>query len=374
MGYERFILNKRFFSKIFSILLFIAFVATVFLFPNWYLTQVNKVRGMYLVWKGDRALRKLEIQKAIGYYLNGLELYPGHYGAWFNLGNIYVLYEDYYSAADAYENAIKYNPNYVIARMNYGIISAERLGDFDGAIDQYNTILGIRRKLVYIPYVFNNLKSYKTNIGLAYYNMGVAYRQKSIYEENARGYQEELNLKKSISYYKEAIKILKDNYDAYYNLALAFHLYGDLRSAGLAYCKAIEIEPLNYDAHYNLALLLRELKFYKEAIVEMQKATLLITENDGSSYRQQYVFQVLNDISRRFMETKGKINYIVENENENESTMEAAANSINFDTGHFTLDSDFDKSMYKNFKKCGSMKLFVEEGTDVDDILTRETF
>ena len=219
-------MNRRIFSKIFSILFVIAFVVTVFLFPNWYVTQINKVRGMYLVWKGDRALRKLEIQDAIGYYLKGLEFYPGHYSAWFNLGNIYVLYEDYYSAADAYENAIKYNPNYVIARMNYGIISAERLGDFDGAIDQYNTILGIRRKLVYIPYVFNNLKSYKTNIGLAYYNMGVAYRQKSIYEENARGYQEELNLKKSITYYKEAIKILKDNYDAYYNLGLAFQLYG----------------------------------------------------------------------------------------------------------------------------------------------------
>ena len=167
---------------------------------------------------------------------------------------------------------------------------------------------------------------------------------------------------------------MKDNYDAYYNLGLAFQLYGDLRSAGLAYCRAIEVEPLNYDAHYNLALLLRELKFYKEAIVEMQKATLLITETDRSSYRQQYVFQVLNDISRRYMETKGRINYLVENENENESTMEAAAKSVNFDNGHFSMDSDFDQSMYKNFRKCGSLKLFIEEGVDVDEILTRQTF
>ena len=100
----------------------------------------------------------------------------------------------------------------------------------------------------------------------------------------------------------------------------------------------------------------------------------MITENDKSSYRQQYVFQVLNDISRRYMETKGRINYLVENENENESTMDAAAKSVNFDKGHFTMDNDFDKSMYENFQKCGSLKLFVEEGVDVDEILTRQTF
>ena len=268
-------MNRRKFSKIFSILFFIAFVVTVYLFPNWYVTQINKVRGMYLVWQGDKALRKLEIQDAIGYYLKGLELYPGHYSAWFNLGNIYVLYEDYYSAADAYENAIKYNPNYVIARMNYGIISAERLGDFDGAIDQYNTILGIRRKLVYIPYVFNNLKSYKTNIGLAYYNMGVAYRQKSIYSDGDIT-QQSYYLLEAIKAYKEAIKYLKNDYDAFYNLALAYHLNKDYNLAGLNYCRAIELGPMNYEAHYNLAVLLQEMKHYKEAYEEMEKANTLI--------------------------------------------------------------------------------------------------
>ena len=368
MGYERFILNKRFFSKIFSILLFIAFVATVFLFPNWYLTQVNKVRGMYLVWKGDRALRKLEIQKAIGYYLNGLELYPGHYGAWFNLGNIYVLYEDYYSAADAYENAIKYNPNYVIARMNYGIIAAERLGDFDGAIDQYNTILGIRRKLVYIPFVFSNLRSYKTNMGLAHYNKGVAYRQKYIYQEGKKDYELKY-LKYAIASYKEAIKILQDSYDAHYNLGLAYHLYGDYRNAGLAYCKAIELEPFNYEAHYNLAILLRHLKYYKESVVEMQKATTLLTENEGMSNRQRYVFDVLNDISRTYMETKGKINYLVDNVSEDLTPNEVAAGNVTYVKGHLVMSDDFDEAILQNYSTCGSYSIFVKEEEDEDEIL-----
>ena len=69
------------------------------------------------------------------------------------MGNLYVIYEDYYSAVDAYEKAFEYNPKMVIARMNYGIVSAEKLGDFDGAIDQYNEIIKTKRHLLSIPFV-----------------------------------------------------------------------------------------------------------------------------------------------------------------------------------------------------------------------------
>ena len=72
----------------------------------------------------------------------------------------------------------------VIARMNYGIISAEKLGDFDGAIDQYDEILKTKRHLLSIPFVYSNRKSYKVNKGLAYYNKGVAYKQKYVYIED----------------------------------------------------------------------------------------------------------------------------------------------------------------------------------------------
>lgn len=365
-------MNKRKLSKIFSTLVMLAIVVTACMYPAWYVTQINKVRGMYLVWRGDRALRKYKFQQAIDYYNRGLILFPGHYSAWFNLGNIYVVYEDYYSAVDAYENAIKHNPNYVIARMNYGIVSAERLGDFDGAISQYKTILGIRQKLpIYIPYVFNNMKSFKTNIGLAYYNMGLAYRQKSLYAGDMREY-EALYLKEAIKNYIEAVKILKNNYDAHYNLGLAYHIYGDFRKAGLMYCKAIELAPLNYDAHYNLSILLRNLKFYKESIVEMQKATMLITEKDGVSNRQRYIFDVLNDISRRYMENKEALNYMVDkvsSEDADETPNEAAAGAITYINGHFVMSDDFDKAMMENYRKCGSYHIFADEEDAIDDII-----
>ena len=129
---------KKFFSGLFTLLIIAAIGGLVYLHPEFFNRQLDKVRGVYYVHKGDKALKKQKLQKAINYYNTALRLYPEHYGAWYNLGNIYVVYEDYYSAVDAYEKAFEYNPKMIIARMNYGIVSAEKLGDFDGAINQYD--------------------------------------------------------------------------------------------------------------------------------------------------------------------------------------------------------------------------------------------
>jgi len=348
--------KKIIFRRIFSFLLIVAFIASIFIYPNWYNRQINKAKGMYYVAKGDKYLRKQKFQKAIDNYLIGLDLYPEHYGAWFNLGNIYVAYEDFYSAIDAYGNAIKYNPNYVLARMNYGIISVEKLGNFDEAIDQYNKIIEIKRKLVYIPFVFNNLRSYKTNIGLAYYNKGVAYRQKSTYLDQEWHLQQQYLLE-AIKSYQEAVKILKKDYDARYNLALAYHLNKDYNLAGLTYCKAIELAPMNYEAHYNLAILLNHLKYYKEALSEMHKANTLIASNDGGSNRQRYVFDVMNDVTRMILQEDDGMKYLMEKFDQGpESQVE-----LTYVNGRLVATDDLDKAMIKNFQTCASKSIFLED-------------
>jgi len=343
--------------KFINFVLIVAFIASIFVYPQWYKKQINKVRGMHYVAKGDKALRKAKFQKAVDLYLYGLRLYPEHYGAWLNLGNIYVAFEDYYSAVDAYENAIKYNPHYVMARMNYGIISSEKLGDFDGAIAQYKEILGIRRKLVYIPFVFSNLRSYKTNMGLAYYNMGVAYRQKSLYSENNYDYQVHF-LREAIKAYEEAVKILKKDYDARYNLALAYHLYGDYNNAGLTYCKAIELSPMSYEAHYNLAILLRHLKKYKEAYNEMEKANTLIASKDGISNRQRYVFDVMNDVTKLVLMEEDGSQWLMEKFN---TEMDARNAGMTYVNGKLVASEDLDKAMLQNFQTCTAKSVFLDD-------------
>ena len=306
-------------------------------------------------------------QKAIEEYKKGLDLYPEHYGAWFNLGNLYVVYEDYYSAVDAYSNAIKYNPNYVLARMNYGIVSSEKLGDFDGAIAQYDKIINIRRTPVYIPFVFNNLRSYKTNIGLAYYNKGVAYRQKSTYLDNSVE-NKQMYLLKAIEAYREAVKILKKDYDARYNLALAYHINGDYNLAGLTYCKAIELQPLNYEAHYNLAVLLNHLKYYKESLKEMHKANTILSGTDGDTNQTRYVFEVMSDVTRQILKDDNGLKYLSE---EFDKDKNSSVGGLTYVNGRVVASEKLDEAMVKNLQTCSAISVFRDEDSfDDDDFIT----
>lgn len=345
--------------KIVLIALFIGIVAFVYFNQHWVIRQYNKMVSFYYVYKGDKAYSHLKLNKSIEYYSRALRLYPQHYGAWFNLGNIYVVFEDYYSAVDAYEEAIRYNPKMMIARMNYGIVSAEKLGDFDGAIDQYNAIVNTKRHLISIPFVYSNKKSYKVNKGLAYYNKGLAYRQKAMYAGDDIMLQREC-LRQSIEAYKQAIKILKKHYDSVYNLALAYHLYGDYNNAGLTYCKAIAIAPMNYEAHFNLAVLLRHMKYYRESLEELEKATLLITDSEGASNRQRYVFDVMNDVTRTILSENEK-KYMVDKIVDPGDVVSIENNGITYVNGKIVSTADLDKAIMKNFKTCGSKAIFMDD-------------
>lgn len=351
---------KKFFSALFSLLLFAAIGASIYFYPEFYNTQLDKIRGMYYVYKGDKAYRQWKLQKAINYYQRAVTLYPAHYTAWYNLGNIYVAYEDYYSAVDSYEKAIEYNPKFIVARMNYGVISTEKLGDFDGAIDQYNEIINVKRKLWSIPFIFNNKRSTKMNRGLAYYNIGVAYKQKSIYSGNDWEMRRQYLLK-ALDAYSNSVKILKKDYDARYNLALTYHLLGEYNEAGKNYCKAMELSPMEYEAHYNLAILLRHMRYYKESLEELEKATSLITDSDGNTNRQRYVFDVMNDVTRTILagaDSKSLVEKIDE--------APLSAKNITYVHGKIVASEELDKAIMENFKTCAFTKIYEENPEDFE--------
>ncbi len=348
-------------KKIISFIIFVILCAglafAIYKYPNFFKTQINKAQGMYYVFRGDKEFKNHNLQKAIKYYKNGLALYPGHYTAWCNLGSIYVAYEDYFSATEAYEEAIKHNPNYIIARMNYGVVSTERLGDFDGAIRQYKAILETKRKLWSIPFIYNNKRSTKINKGLAYYNMGVAYKQKSLYTADNNWVLKRKYLQDALDSYEKAAKILKKHYDTSYNLALTQHLLGNYHDAGLNYCKAIEISPFNYEAHFNLAILLKHLKYYKESLNELEKATDLVTNSEGATNRQRYIFDVMNDVTK-----------IILSETEPNQKNKLGHNNSNsvmtFVGGQFVEAEELDNAIYKNFKTCQAKDIFKNDITE----------
>ena len=340
-------------GKILMAVIILIAAVSVYLFPNWFEKQYKKIWGYYYVYKGDKAYKAAKYQKAVDYYLKGLEYYPEHSKARCNLGHLYVVFENYYAAADAYDEALKYKPDYMSCRMDYGIILSERLADYDKAVQEYGKIVEARPFLLYIPFIYNNLKSVKENRGLAYYNMGVAYRKKSIYMgENTK--ISLMYLKKAKESYTNAQKMLPDDYDTHYNAAFTNQLLGNKKESGLEYCKAIEIRPYNFEAHYNYALLLRSLKFYKEALSELEKAGML-AELGADQTQKEYIYEVLGEV-KQILVNEGEIEFL------NNRVEESANDSseLAYRNGKVILKEDADKLLTKKLKKCPKKEYFEE--------------
>lgn len=369
---------KRSFKKLLKFLGIICIVALL-VFGRGIIKKyvIDRALGVYYVYKGDRAYHKHKLAYSIQYYKTGLDYFPSHYTAWFNLGNIYVVYEDYYSAVDAYKKAIEYNPRYSMARMNLGIIEAEKLGNFDEAIRQYDAILNLKNKIWAIPFLFSNKKSSKQNRGLAYYNRGLAYRGKAMFLPDEDRELELGLLRKAAESYEKSHKILRRNSDVVFNLALTYHVMGSYRDAGLNYCKAIALAPMNYEAHYNLAVLLRRLKRYKDSVDELQKASMLLSLKSDGDGKAAYVFGILSDASHLYSKyganELGTNMDIYDTDNQEVSLKKKKKKKkhtedddikFNYSTGKIIPSDDLDKTMVKNFKICAGMDYFKHE---VDD-------
>lgn len=344
---------KKTVTKVVLSILVLLFLLSLFFFWGWYEKQYNKLWGYYYVYKGDKAYKSLKYQKAINYYQAGLKRYPEHSKARCNLGNIYVAYENYYAAADEYENALRYSPNFIICRMDLGIILSEKLADYDYAIQEYGKVIDSKPILIHLPLVYNNVNSVKANKGIAYYNMGLAYRGKSLYMgEKTLASNQYLNMAKGA--YEAARDILKKDYDTHYNLGLTNHLLGNYRDAGLEYCKAIDIKPLNYEAHYNLALLLRTMKLYKESLIEFEKAGMIL-DIEGDSNKTKYIYGILSDVKQRII-SQGDYEFLLKR-------IDATASSedqLDYKDGKIVVGENADKALLKNLKSCPSKKYFEE--------------
>ena len=264
--------------------------------------------------------------------------------------------------------------------MNLGIILAEKLGNFDGAIEQYQAIINKKYHIWSIPFIYSNKKSSKVNKGLAYYNMGRAYRQKALYLTDDNLAMATPLLLKSAEAYEESAKILKKNSDVRYNLALDYHLLGNYRDAGRNYCKAIKLSPLSYEAHYNMAILLRRMKYYRESLEELEKAALLVS-TANSTVNAEYIFGILSEVSHSYVDFRNDPGYLEQCDNDNQEVdadgnivkkkkkkkkdkskenQEVSYVYIN-ENGKVTPNSNIDTLMKKSMSECAGYTYFRNE-------------
>ncbi len=335
-------------AKVVSLVLALGFLLSIFLFFDFYKRQIYKIKGYYWVYKGDKAFKKRDLSNAIFCYEKGIKLHPKHYRAMYNLANIYVVYEDYYSALKNYEKALLIRPDYEVARIDYAIILSQTYKT-DEAIEQYKKVIANKPKFIKIPFLVDNKKSYAYNRGVAYYNMGIAYRTKSLLAG--------LNPQKSYHYlqkagesYEEAVDILK-SYNSNYNLGLIHQLLRNTNQAGYYYCKAIEKDPFQYEAHFNLAVLLSDTKNYEAAAEEFKKAGLLL-DSKGDSVKTKYIYDVLSNVNQKIAINKDEKYFKKLKEKEEKPQYKAGKLVIDFEG---KKDDEFSRS----FKYCAGREIFV---------------
>lgn len=339
---------KSTFAKVTSILLIIAFALSVFFYFDFYKRQIYKVKGYYLVYKGDKAFKKKHFQEAIYFYERAIKFHPKHYKAMCNLANIYVTYEDYHSAIKNYEKALKVKPDYDVARIDYAIILSE-IYKTDDAIEQYKNVIETEPKFIKIPFLVDSKKSYKYNRGVAYYNMGLAYKTKSLLaglnKSASRKY-----LKKASESYEEAVEILQ-SYNAHYNLALIYHMLRDTNQAGYHYCKAISISPMEFEAHFNHGVLLAELEQYFAASEEFKRAALLLNI-DGSSEQAKYLYDVLSEVNQKISINDKDREYIKKMNDEEIADFKYKAGKL------VVFDNKNEEKYIEKFKVCMGKEIF----------------
>jgi len=293
----------NFLKKVIAIVIVLAVSYAVFVYFDKIFNYIVHGQSFYLVYLGDEEYKKQNYQAAIDYYRRALELYPKHIKARYNLANIYVTYEDYPGAVKEYETVLKYKPDYLNARIGLGILLSEEFLEFDKAIEEYEKAAKISGNFIKIPFLYNNREHINNAKAIAYYNMGLAYRDKAmLYESNSKEFREAFL--QAVESYKKSLKINPDNYDALFNLGLTAHIMDMHTEALTGYCRAMLVAPLNYEAHFNLAVLLKQKSLYKESFQEFKDAGSLIVYT-GDSFHAARVYDMLAEVSKMAIAERG---------------------------------------------------------------------
>lgn len=290
---------RKILSLVKNILIFVFVVLLLllgFLYFDEIFEHIAHSQSFYLVYTGDNEYKKGNYQEAIEFYRRALELYPKHKKARYNLANIYVTYEDFKSAVAEYRTVLKHDPDYLNARISLGIVLAEELYEFDQAITEYEKVVKTKKRFINIPFLYDNREHLIKSKAIAYYNMGLAYRDKSmLYTTKKLEYRQLLS--KAAECYEKSLELVPNNYDTQYNLALTVHLLGLYTDALTGYCKAMLIAPLNYEAHFNLAVLLKQRSMYRESYEEFKDAGSLMVYR-GDAFHAGKIYNMLGEVSR----------------------------------------------------------------------------
>lgn len=191
---------------------------------SWFeFTKEKPIQALAKYVLGNRSFRRGDIQEAIRFYEETLELYPEHLYTYYNLGRAYAEVRNADKVIEYTQAVLKRDQNSVEAYGNLGVAYCLK-GDFEKALEYAEKAIELEPKSI-----------------AGYHAAGIIYHHME-------------NFDKAIGYYQRILEINPKDVGTYNNLSFAYTLNGDFQRAIESAKKALTIDSESTAAYYYLAL------------------------------------------------------------------------------------------------------------------------
>jgi len=223
-------------------------------------------RGLALIWQG-------QYQAAVESFKKATEISPNFYQAWRERGEALYSLKRYTEALASVDKAIAINPKDFVLYLLRGELLQELERDAE-AVEAYSQAIKIKPH----QFAYNNRGITRKKLGdykgaIADYNKAIKINEKLAESYLSRGLaRRDLgDYKEANADFSKAIKINPDYALAYNNRGLVRKILGDLQGAIADYNQAIKLDPDYALAYMNRAYARKDLGEKKGAIEDMQK-------------------------------------------------------------------------------------------------------
>jgi tetratricopeptide (TPR) repeat protein len=221
-------------------------------------------QAVYWFWQGRALSDEKKIEEAIEAYEKAIKIEPEYAEAHNDLGLIYEENGEYKRAVLSYKAAIRINPDYADAYNNLGLVYG-KMDDYEREKEAYIETLRI------VP-----------DSAVANYNIAFTYRKMK-------------DFKNSLKHYEKAIELAPDYADAYNSMGFTYALLGESEKAIGCYKKAIMINPDFALAHYNLGVEYAIKREYEKAIESYKEAIRCLPNYADARYDLALAYIAIGD-------------------------------------------------------------------------------
>ncbi|AFY36603.1 glycosyl transferase family 9 [[Leptolyngbya] sp. PCC 7376] len=272
-------------------------------------SQVNTA-SKYLT-LGNDCLANENIEEAIKYYLEGLDISPENLILINALGNAYLQEKDYIASQELFLRATQiepYNPDLFYNLGNVLLLEQK----YSRAVEAYQRVLELNPEsggtLNNLAIALTSLKRFDEAIGYLEKFQLLEPENPNIPNQLGNILSEQNKEDEAVQYFQKAVKLNSQDNCSLYNLANSFHRLSDFEQARELYQKIVETEPGNLAAQYNLGRVLQDLGRYQDAI-EAYERVITIDPNDVKSHHNLGLILLLRgEFSRGWIEYEWRFN------------------------------------------------------------------